>query len=236
LDIFYFLRLRLQFTEKFYETAAEPFLAEMKKIEQVEEPYTEVDPEGGEPPYQHEWNDCYESLDVLGQHCIGMLGTSLRLYLDSYTERMNKLGINLKYKRRDNKGWLHDYKKLFLEEMKIDWDKSPVNIGILEQILLARNDFEHNTDIATMAVYQNEKHFEKYKDSFFADNMELQLYRGKGSEGEEFLPFAPWHLNVSHEQLLKAIEEVRNFCAWLEAVWRYYPDFLEGKDVSPITS
>jgi len=54
------------------------------------------------------------------------------------------------------------------------------------------------------------------------DGVMWSVERRPGKTGSWVLPFVPWHLNVSHEQLVKAIGEVRTFCAWLEAVWRDY--------------
>ncbi len=138
MDFHYFLNYRLRFIEEFYDKAAEPFVSTMRKIDRVEAPYTEVDPEGGESPYQGEWNDGCDCLDVLGQECIGILAVSLRLYLDRYVARMTDWGIATKYERQDKKGWLNGYRRLFREQLAIKWERGPANLEILEQTILGR--------------------------------------------------------------------------------------------------
>ena len=36
------------------------------------------------------------------------------------------------------------------------------------------------------------------------------------------------------EDIAWILHEVRKFCAWLENVWNYYPDFLKGEEIQPV--
>lgn len=224
MDILALVITRFHFLLKFYDAATHRFVAEMKEIESIDPPG-----EGDEEPYgQAEWSFCHDSLDVLGQHCVGMLAASLKLYLGGYMSRMNEFfQLNSKYERKKGEGWFLGYKRHFLEQFKIDWEKSPIRFGILEQVILSRNDFEHGTEFFGTAVYQNDAHFKKYKTSFFADPMEMDIYKAEHVDREDEEPYFPWRLNVTREPLFEAIDEAKKFCEWLEWVCDHYGDFLK---------
>jgi hypothetical protein len=77
MDVLYFLKDRTQFIRQYYETAAEPFLEIMRKIDTGESPFDDLRfyPED-EPPFQAEWSHANTSLEVLGRSCISMLSAT----------------------------------------------------------------------------------------------------------------------------------------------------------------
>ena len=82
----------------------------------------------------------------------------------------------LSAKRAEN--WFERYRLQFNEDLSIDWNRGPVSVTDLEQINLTRDDLIHNVDVATIYVYQTEKHAEQYPKSLFTDQMWMNLGLG----------------------------------------------------------
>ena len=81
MDVLYFLKERTGFIRRHHETAAAPFRATIRNIEEGKVPFD--DPpysEDGEPAFLAEWIDAATGLDMLGRACISMLSASLQLY------------------------------------------------------------------------------------------------------------------------------------------------------------
>jgi hypothetical protein len=93
MNVLFFLQRRIVFIRDFYRDASSPFDERKRKIEASEEPF-EPPPydegESTEPPFLEEWMEASESLDVLGQMCISMLSSSLRLYLQESVDEIHK--------------------------------------------------------------------------------------------------------------------------------------------------
>ena len=227
-DILYFLRTRLKFIVRFYDTASEPFRKTKEKIEKGEPPYVQTHIDSGEPEYQAEWNESEECLGVLGQACLSMVKVSLEAYLKAFVRRMQGWyptvfpEMQSKLEERNPKGWLGRYERVFREEFSIDWAKSPVPPTILEEIVLARNDFEHNVDIGVLSVRQGKEHFQKFPESIFADDMEVAALH-EPLDLQEGGPIFPWRLKVDRTKLLLATDAVSGFCEWLEEQGQHWP-------------
>ena len=106
-----------------------------------------------------------------------------------------------------------DYRLFFREKLNIEWEKSPSNLQLLEEIVLARNSAQHANAIWTLSVEQSEQDAAKHPRSFFADEAEMELFTDSEETGEWVRPF---RLNVTREKLFAAIDEVDQFCVWLE--------------------
>ena len=211
MDCIYFLRARLQLILKLYDSASEPFRTTKTKIEEGEYPFVDTrNPEDAdEPAFLTEWQEADNSLDVLGKLCLCFVQGSLKAYLE---ERVNDIGRvfgiatseNLKRRLAAKSGnWFQKYRLLFLEDLKIDWQRSPVPITDLEHLNLTRDDITHNVDLTTTYVGQTQKHAGRFPNGLFTDD----LWAGMGMSGI---------IKVDAAKLRKAVEMVEQFCQFLE--------------------
>jgi hypothetical protein len=208
----------------FYEDASLPFTERKRKIEAGEEPFVpSYGYEDDEPAFLEEWGEADEALDLLGQMCISVLAASLQLYVKSWIDdRFRRYGQHLaergivppdRNSPAFKQGWINGYRAFFRDQLGIDWADGPSNLGVLEEIALARNRVQHPEEITSLRVRQSKKDQAKYPRSFFADEFELRAW-GDRSLTSEFVP--PVRLNVTRDRLFAAIDEVEAFCSWLD--------------------
>jgi hypothetical protein len=195
----------LDFVERFYSTAAQPFETKLRKITVGEEPFAPryLPGEHDGPEYLDEWIEADDGLSVIGQCALGLLEKALHDYLRVFVEREGGLIAE--------KPWFEKYCRFLEEHTSFRWADSPVSRDRLEQINLSRNDFVHDPTIGSVWPFQSEAHFRKYPTSAFADRLHLAAM----SEGGE--PDFPVALKVTHENLTAHIRYVRQFCAFVEA-------------------
>ena len=225
--------MRTRFIRDFYTSTSFPFTDRKRKIEVGEEPFVPPHSEDGEPPFLTEWIEADESVDVLGQMCICMVATALYLYLKEWVDRLyrfsggdeliKKIGRPEDNKAALKKGWINGYRIFFGEKLKISWEQGPSNLGLLEEIVLTRNRAQHPEDIASLRIEQSKQDFRKHPRSFFADELEMQIFHDPERPEEEWL-LRPWRLNVTKEKLFDAIDEVERFCDWLEEQYKTWPN------------
>ena len=221
MDVLFFLQLRTKFIRDFYIEASFPFTERKRKIEVGEEPFVPPYSEEGEPAFLDEWEQADESLDVLGQMCISMLAATLQLYIKESINELHSLYGTDVGRPEENKatfkhGWVNGYRVLFRERFNIEWEKGPSNLGLFEEIVLARHRFQHPETISSLTVYQSDHDAAKHPRSFFADEAEMRFFAD--DELAEFV--RPCRLSVTKEKLFAAIDEVDQFCAWLEQYLR----------------
>lgn len=237
MNIYFFLQLRTKFIRDFYSEASFPFAERKRKIEAKEEPFEPPYSEDEEPPFLREWMEAGESLDVLGQMCISMLASTLQLYLKECTndirtrygcEALAKVGIGRpeEDKAAFKKGWISGYRMFFQDKLRIDWNKAPSNLRLLEEIVLARNKVQHPETITRLSVQHWEHDAKKYPRSFFADEEEMKMIAADPLI-DEWL--GPWKLDITKERLGQAIEEVEKFCEWLDGELQKWPSQLEDR-------
>jgi hypothetical protein len=214
--LLFYLQRRLEFIRNFYNEASSPFVERGRKINEGEEPF-EPPPYSGEsgdeePPFFDQWLEAEQSLDVLGQMCISVLSTALELYL---SESLDQVGISLTKQPKAcfKKGWINCCRVLFKKKLGIDWTTAPSSISVLEEIVLARNRAQHPDTITTPEIRQSDHDASKYPRSFFADESDIKLLEDTPAASFFLLP---WHIKVTREKLLSAIDEVDRFCTWLE--------------------
>jgi hypothetical protein len=91
------------------------------------------------------------------------------------------------------------YREFFLSEYKIDWNAAPLDMGIMEQIALARNQLQHSGDLMAAHIWQNADHKAKAPDSIFVEDV--------GHPEKK--------LSVKKDNLYRAIEFVNEFGRYL---------------------
>ena len=215
MDALFFLNQRTTFVRQFYDTAAAPFVERKRKIEAGEEPYEPVSFEDNEePPFLTEWTTVDESLDTLGQMCVSLLANALHLYLKAWDKGLG-LGCekcSKKVFKRD--GWINGYRHCFQERVGIRWEECPVDLGILEEIVMARNRTQHPEHIISNRVSHSGHDLAKLKKVYFADDFELDIIASGGDQNNPWW-FTPT-VKVTGAKLHGAVDAVEGFCDWLD--------------------
>lgn len=213
MDVRYFLNQRLSFVTQLYANSTEPFVERMRMIEAEEEPYVPPYSEDGEPEFQTEWLEAEESLQVLGHACVSMLSASFHLYLKAW-ERQLRVPVGDKYKFDFKRGWFNGYKAYFLGEFGVAFEDSHCHLGLLEELVLARNRVQHPESITSHSTHYSEDDLKKLKSPFFIDNRDYELFNEE-EEGERGWLMAP-AIHVTPEKFQAAASEVARFAEWLE--------------------
>ena len=210
MDYLAILKDHLGFIERFYNAAAEPFEATLRKIQAEEEPFVPKCAPGDHdgPEYLSEWMEAEECLGVIGSSSLGLLQKALHDYLREFVEREGGPGP----KQPAKEPWFDHHCRFLEENTAFRWVNSPVPRGPIEQINLSRNDFAHNSMIGTAWTSQSEEHFRKYPVSAFADKLHLAALTGGAGE-----PECSVFLKVTRENLTTHIQYVRQFCTFVEA-------------------
>jgi hypothetical protein len=189
------LRRKLEFIKSLYSKSTEPFVTTIRKIDQNEAPFDEYDgdPECAENPFLDEWFDAYYSIETLGSCCLCLVHDTLKQFLEEFiTSTGRKVPVG-----RDS--WAVRYKAFFLSEYKIDWDAAPLDMSIMEQIVLARNQLQHSGDLMADHIWQNADHQRKAPKSMFVEDI------GRSEK----------KLSIRKESLFRAIDFVNDFGRFL---------------------
>jgi hypothetical protein len=209
-DVLFFLQQRTSFIRRYYDAAAAPFLETQRKIEAEEPPFVPPYSEDGEPPFLLEWLEAQMAIDVLGQNCVSLLAATLKLYFQTW-EKLLGLTNQEQFKSEFKKGFVKGYRASFADVLAVDWATLPVDLDILEQVVLARNDAQHPGSIHTMAVSHGSAGGKARTVSLFVNPDEHALL---GSD--EMDSWLPLTIKVSRENLFKAIDAVDAYATWLE--------------------
>jgi hypothetical protein len=209
MDYLGILEDHLDFIERFYDAAAEPFKTTLRKIEAGEEPFVPKYAPGDHngPEYLQEWMEANKCLGVLGSCALGFAQKGLHDYLRAFTEREGGLGNE----GPKSRSWFDRHCRFLEEHTQFSWTKSPVAKDQLEQVVLSRNDIVHDPMIDRTQPPQSEEHFRKYPVPRFADGWYIEAM-----SGEDGKPQSPLFLSVTCEKLAAATADVRQFCVFVE--------------------
>lgn len=213
MDVEFFLSERSKFIRAFYDDAIEPFVERIRLIENEEPPFVPPFSEDGEPAFLVEWLDADAGIELVGRTCVSMLSDSLKLY---FCEWEHQLGIRCQErckKQFKEKGFLHGFRACFQRYMLIDWKDGPFDLDVLEQVILARNDAQHPTEISSLSVGHRGAVRDDRRSLFFVREAERDLIPEKGSLGWSIM--SP-KIHVTRETLFKAIDQVEFLARWLE--------------------
>jgi hypothetical protein len=199
--------IKLRFIERHYAVASFPFREIRRKINDREEPFEPppFDPDSdnlGEPPFLEEHLEATESLNIEGQAALRLVQSSLQEYLKSFAAMY---GIPLTGKG----SWLVRYKEGFRDAYEIDFDKAPVRLVELEEVVLARNDLEHGGEAFGMTRRQSKEHQRRFPAGLFVDEMEKQVFTSSHSWAGQ--------IQVTEDNLKEAIRRVETFCEYLDS-------------------
>jgi hypothetical protein len=213
MDVGFFLRDRIAFIRQFYDAASSPFLERKRKIEAREDPFVPPYSEDGEPPFVTEWIEADESLQILGYSCISMLAAALHLYLMTWVVELG-VPVGDSFNAEFKKGWINGYRAYFSTRFGIQFENSPADGSLLEEIALARNRIQHPDHIATQRPDYSASDLAKLPRVFFISETERGLFSDLNAAQIAWV-FPP-SVHITRETLIAAIEEVEKFAAWLE--------------------
>lgn len=233
MDVQYFLNRRIEFIRQLYVTSSEAYVERKRKIEAEEEPFIPPYSEDGEPAFLEEWLEAEESLQVLGHSCISMLAATLRLYFKTWECQIG-IGVDDSLKHEFKKGWLNGYRAYFARHFDIRFEDGPINLAVLEEMILARNRIQHPESIESRSSHYSNDDLEKFPHPFFLDDRERSLLAEvEDGEAEYFTPLA---IHISSERLFAVLAEVERFAEWLEQVevgphvyWWQAPHLIHGR-------
>jgi hypothetical protein len=229
MDVVYFLKARTRMIREYYAITSRPFMEIIRKIDAGEDPYVPPYSEDSEPAFLTEWLEANEMLQVTGRCCLSLLSGSLQLYFKTW-ERNLGIECGKQAGAAFKKGLVQGYKECFSALPRVDWHSCPVELSLLEQIVLARNRDQHPDNIWTLNVTHAEKDLRRHPAPIFIHEDE----RGLLSDDEESRMLMNPHLHVSAELLEAAISGVETFCDWLEdQLFRaIYPSYRGISDAS----
>lgn len=213
MDVGFFLRGRIVFIRQFYDAASVPFLERKRKIKAGEEPYVPPYSDYGEPPFITEWIEADESLQVLGYSCISMLAAAFHLYLKTWAAELC-IAVGDSYKTEFSKGWFNGYRAYFSAQFGIQFEKSPADLSLLEEIVLARNRIQHPDHIALQSPTYSTSDLRKLPQFFFISETERGLLAD--IDQAEIARVFPPSVHVTREKLIVTIDEVEKFVNWFE--------------------
>jgi hypothetical protein len=180
MDATWFLKQRTKFIRFYYDECVGAFAAMQAKIEHHEPPFDEPHyDESGEPSYMPEWMEARTGIDLAGLTCVSLLSDSLKLYFQTLQHRVIGFALSgtdqeLKGLRRP--GFLKVYKRALGEILQTDWTDCPVDFGIIEQVVLARNRAQHGSDLTSLRVAHDLDTLKKYPRPFFASEEEMRTW------------------------------------------------------------
>lgn len=195
-------------------------------IEAKEEPFVPPYSEDAEPPFLEEWIEADDSLHVIAYSCISMLAAALHLYLETWVSE-SRIPVDETLKKSFKKiGWFPGYQTHYSQRFAIDFETCPENLGLLEEVVLARNRFEHPPSISSLRTQYADTDLKKMPHPFFVDEREATLFTD-AEEGEKAW-FIPPTLHVTETQLLTAITVVEGFVKWFESEIESRRDLRDG--------
>ncbi|MDA3838286.1 MAG: hypothetical protein PF574_04815 [Candidatus Delongbacteria bacterium] len=144
-----------------------------------------------------------------------MLAAALHLYFETWIKQSRcPVDESLKKSVFKKKGWLSGYKAHFTQQFIIEFDATPINYSLLEEVILARNCIQHPHSITSPKTQYAKSDLKKIRHPFFVDDRETTLSLDVTENDRAW--FFPPTLHVTNDQLIAAISEVERFANWFE--------------------
>ncbi|MBL1264790.1 hypothetical protein [Candidatus Methylomicrobium oryzae] len=212
MNTIFFLKNRIDFIRQLYRVTSAPYLERIRKIENQEEPFVPLyySNEGnGDPPFLGEYSEASDSLDTLRLMYLSMLMSALHSYLKTWIKQSCIPYEKNAYKGFSTKsGWFWSYSNHFFHHFNIDFNNAPVNLKAVEEIILARNNIEHQSSIADSPRF-GAKDYGNLKTFSYIDEFSNHLLQEIG-----FSTLTAPHISVTEEQLLTIASTIEIFSIW----------------------
>ena len=174
MDIEVFTNERIKFARFFYTEGIKPFQEIMTQIEDEQPPYEPVYDESGEPQFMYEWAQAKDGIEAIGLASISMLSSALQFYMNGWLDRIEAKSQVEPYKRQGKKGWFHALKDAMVHH-GVDFSQCPVDIDVLEQMVLARNRTQHSEDITSNSVTHLERDLKRFQSPVFVNSSDIAM-------------------------------------------------------------
>lgn len=219
MNLAYWVRQRTDIIRLFYDKGRVPFEQIKRDIEEEVKPWEpppfNPDTDSPEPAFLDEWLQAEQTRELVGMLAVSLLADTLGVY---FAELEREIGIVLSQADRKavfRDGKVEGYRQILEYVMGGKFADCPVRFDVIEQVILARNDFAHGDNILSFQTDHNKKTLEKHPNPFFAAD---PTEEDDGS----------WRLRtieVSREKLMAAINEVERLADWVQenedAIWEW---------------
>ena len=142
-----------------------------------------------------------------------MLAAALHLYLKTWEAELG-VPVGDSFKAEFKKGWISGYKAYFSARFGIQFENSPADGSLLEEIVLARNRIQHPDHVAKQQPDYSTSDLQKLPRVFFISEIERGLF--SDVDAAEIAWVFPPSVHITREKLIAAVKEVEKFSAWLE--------------------
>lgn len=223
MDLNYFVRERTAIIRLFYDKGRVPFEQLKRDIEEEVPPWEPppVDPDtyNGEPAYLEEFMRAEQTRELVGMMAVTLLSDTLKLYFAELERELRIRFVDPKERTALFKlGVVEAYRQILQQIMGDRFASCPVRFDVIEQVVLARNDFAHNDDIVSFNTRHNQRTLEKHPNPFFVSEYE-------GAEDDGVVRAFGMKIEVSRENLMEAIDEVEKLADWVQAnddaIWEW---------------
>lgn len=210
MDIVSHLKERTNFFRFFYENGTQPFRDIMRKIEDEN---FQFDPEhcddGGEELSDHEYAQAWYGVEMIGVATLCMLSDSLKIFFSTLAKTLDIDRVKVDW----SGGFVNGYRKIFGNLINEDWSSCPANIGVIEQIVMARNDAQHGRDLRDILPIHNSNTRIRYSNPFFINDVDSIIINTEFLEG---LARMDLQISVTKERLFAAIDQVEILAEWMQ--------------------
>lgn len=223
MDLSYWMRQRTDIIRLFYDKGRVPFEQLKRDIEEEvrpwEPPYFNPDTDDPEPAFLAEWIQADQTRELVGLLSVSLLADTLSLYFVELEREIGIAFVDQKERAALFKlGKVEAYRQIIEHVMGDAFKYCPVRFDVIEQVILARNDFAHGQDFISFQTTHNQRTVERHPNPFFT-NANEHLVDGDMPEWRRLT------IEVSREKLMAAIDEVEKLADWVhrndEAVWEW---------------
>ena len=210
MDVYFFLKQRTDLIRHFYDAASAPFVKIKRCIKDALPPF-DAPPydESGEPPFLTEWLQADVEHELVGRAAVSMLSEALKQFFVTWERRTwTEPPCSKCFKKAFESGFIAGYVACFAEGFDLDWSTCPADMGVLKQVVLARNRAQHS-DLVLDHLTHDEKSLEAFPRPFFVRPED----EGEDASGSAFL--SPT-IHISREKLFAAIEHTERLGSWLQ--------------------
>jgi hypothetical protein len=223
MDLSYFMRERTALIRLFLGKGRLPFEEMQRDIEDEvppwEPPPFNPDRDDPEPPFVAEFMQAEHVKELVGLFSVSLLADTLKAYFE---ELEDDLGIKFESdkarKAHFKQGWVEAYRQILEHVMGDAYATCTVRFDLIEQVVLARNDFAHNTDFVIFQAKHNKQTLAKHPNPFFVGPDHRFQAEDEPFDLENTPPW--WggpKIVVSDEKLLAAIDEVEKLADWVQS-------------------
>ncbi|SHJ95040.1 hypothetical protein SAMN02745911_3792 [Aureimonas altamirensis DSM 21988] len=222
MDLSYFMRERTALIRLFYTKCRLPFDEMQQEIEAEvppwEPPPFNPDYDSPEPAFVEEFMQAEHARELVGLFAVSLLADTLKGYFEELQRDLCIEFKDDKARRAHFKaGPVEGYRQIIEHVMGEAYASCPVRFDLIEQVVLARNNFAHNTDFVIFQTAHNRKTLKKHPNPLFVS----RLYEPAEEEEDEGLQPLSLRsgpkIEIDEDKLMTAIAEVEKLADWVQS-------------------